>query len=286
MPASPPVERSPDPRARRSRFRFGLRAGLVAVAAFAGLLGLIDFWCLAPYRAERRAAAAMTGLGGRVLLVDEAPAWLRRYVGIDLLDLRVAAMIDLGHSRIADADLAHLRSFRRFGQLNLADTEIGDDGLEHLRAVVAGRYFDLSRTRVTNAARLFGNRSIDHPLGLKLAGNRLARGPILFIAPQWCPLQDLDLSDTDADDQTLASLPDGLINLHDLNLRGTVVGDDGLESLFRMDGLRKLDLRATRVTGRGVARLKSGWKGRFPLTVLTDPFPLAGVAAPPSSSPK
>ena len=257
------------PRANRRRFRVGLRTVLWSIAALAVALSLLDFWFRAPYRAEQRAAAALTRLGGNVLMVDTAPRWLRQYVGVDRFDMRVAAVIDLSHSRVTDADLVHLRAFQHFGQLNLSDTEVSDAGLDHLREVVAYRFIDLSRTRVTNPSVLFGNNSLDHPAGLKLSGNRFAQGLVLPTRRQWCPLQELDLSQTNLDDQMLESLPDGLVNLSSLDLSGTEVSDLRVLMLLRFEGLTKLDLRDTKVTAEGVARLKANWRGTRPLTVLT-----------------
>jgi hypothetical protein len=254
------------------RPRLSLRTALGAVAILAVTLALLDAWLLAPYRAEQHAAAALMQLGGKVVLVDAAlvdaaPRWLRGYVGEDLLTMRVAASIDLSHSRVTDADLVHLLAFRHFGQLNLSDTLVSDAGLVHLRRVVDGRFFDLSRTRVTDVSVLFSNKSWEHPLGLKLSGNRIAR--LFPFERQWCPLQVLDLSQTNADDGTLESLPDGLVNLSSLDLSGTDVSDRGLASLLRMEGLTRLDLTDTRVTAEGITRLKLRWRGTRPLTVLT-----------------
>ncbi len=258
----------PTPRTRR--LRFGLRAGLGTIAAFAVLFALLDHWLRAPYRDEQQAAAALVQLGGKVLLTEDTQGWVRKYLGPNLFDLRVAAVVNLSHSRITDADLVHLRAFDHFGQLNLSDTEISNAGLEHLRHVVGGRFIDLSRTRITNVSRLFGNRSFDHPLGLKLSGNRIARGAFHFPEPRlMCPLQDLDLSETDASDQTLEELPKGLLNLSKLDLSGTNVTDAGLDSLLRLDGLTTLGLSRTKVTPEGVARLKARWKGRVPLAITT-----------------
>ena len=214
MARSLPVEGSPARRPRRHRLRFGLRAGIVAVAVVGVLLGLLDYWYRAPDRAQERAAVELTRLGGSILLIDEPPGWLRRNLGFSLLDRRVAAVVDLGHSRVTDADMVQVQALRRFGRLELRDTEVGDAGLEQLRGRDGIGYLDLSRTRVTNAACLFGDGS-HTPLVLKLAGNRLARGPILYSGPRqsWCYLQELDLSDTDADDGTLAALPHGLMML-------------------------------------------------------------------------
>jgi hypothetical protein len=254
-------------KAKTLRFRFGLRTALGAVAMFAVTLALLDAWLLAPYRAEQHAATTLMQRGGQVVLVDYAPRWLRGYVGEDVLNMRVAASIDLSHSRVTDADLVHVLAFRHFGQLNLSDTAVGDAGLVHLRKVVAGRFFDLSRTRVTDVSILFGDESREHPLGLKLAGNRIAR--LFPFERQWCPLQELDLSHTNTDDGTLETLPDGLVNLSSLDLSGTDVSDDGLVFLSRLEGLTRLNLTDTRVTAEGVARLKSRWRGTRPLMVLT-----------------
>ena len=82
-------------------------------------------------------------------------------------------------------------------------------------------------------------------------------------------LRDLDLTDTDADDDTLKSLPNGLMNLSNLNLCGTNVTDDGLLSLLRMEGLKNLNLIDTKVTPLGVAKLKLHWRHGQPFTILT-----------------
>jgi uncharacterized protein YjbI with pentapeptide repeats len=261
------------PRVKRRWFRFGIRTGLGTIAVLAVALALLDIRLRAPYRAEQQAAAALTRLGGNVLMVDTAPRWLRRYVGVGRLDMRVAATIDLSHSRVTDADLVHLQAFQHFGKLNLSDTEVSDAGLDRLREVVAYRFIDLSRTRVTTASRLFGNKSQCHPSGMKLSGNRLAPGTILFANPQWCPLQELDLSDTNLDDQMLESLPDGLVNLSSLDLSGTEVSDLRVLTLLRFEGLTKLDLRGTKVTAEGVTKLKAHWRGTRPLAVLTGSKP-------------
>src|SRR5277367_5054203 len=82
------------------RLRFGLRAGLGAIALVAAALALLDQVFRAPYRAEQRAASALVELGGNVILVDDTQGWLSKRIGLGLFDMRVAAVIDLSHSRI------------------------------------------------------------------------------------------------------------------------------------------------------------------------------------------
>ena len=90
-------------------------------------------------------------------------------------------------------------------------------GLTYLSKMEGGMWLDLSRTRVTDVSVLFGDRSFVNQLSsLKLSGNRIAayRNRSFEKVVRWGPLQDLDLSDTDADDGTLEALPDGLDQPH------------------------------------------------------------------------
>jgi hypothetical protein len=257
------------------RLQFGLRSVLGMVAVFAAIIALLNAWFVAPYQAEQHAATALTQLGGKIVMVDSAPPWLRSYVGKGILNMDVAAHVDLSHSRVTDSDLVYLLAFQHCGQFNLSDTQISNAGLPHLRKVAGERWLDLSRTRVTDVSALFDGSWRTIPSGLKLAGNRIAS--VQTLPKYWCPLWELDLSDTDADDGTLESLSDGLTNL---NLCGTNVSDDGLLSLLSKEGLSKLNLIDTKVTPTGVARLKALWGSRAPLTILT------GTRKKPGAAPK
>ncbi len=70
-----------------------------------------------------------------------------------------------------------------------------------------------------------------------------------------------------------------------LDLSGTDVSDAGLMSLLRMEGLTNLNLTDTRVTAEGVARLKSGWRGRGALMVLSGTTKKAASAPQNPSAP-
>jgi hypothetical protein len=257
------------------RLQLGIRTLLGLVALFAVTIALLHAWLLAPYQAEQHAAAALTQLGGKIVMVDTAPQWLRSYVGKGILNMDVAAVVDLSHSRVTDSDLVHLLAFHHCGQINLSDTQISNAGLTHLRKVAGDRWLDLSRTGVTDVAFLFGGSFRTTPAGLKLSGNRIAR--VEVPQKQWSPLRELDLSDTDIDDGTLASLAN-MVNLSDLNLCGTNVSDDGLLSLLPREGLTKLNLIDTKVTATGVARLKALWRYSPPLTIVTGTRKKAGGA--------
>ena len=145
----PIVPDSIAPTRRAFRLQFGMQSILRMIVGIAIVLWLLDFWVRVPYRAEQQAAANLVHAGGKVLLVEDTQGWAPRYLGSNLFDTRIAAMVDLSHSRVTDADLVNLRSFDRVGQLTLSDTAITNAGLVHLRHVVAGRFIDLSRTGVT-----------------------------------------------------------------------------------------------------------------------------------------
>ncbi len=268
---------------RPLRLQLGLRTVLGMVAVFAAIIALLNAWLVAPYQAEQHAATALTQLGGKIVMVDTAPQWLRSYVGQGILNMNVAAVVNLSHSRVTDSDLVHLLAFDHCGQINLSDTQISNAGLTHLRKVAGGRWLDLSRTRVTDVSALFGGGWRTIPAGLKLSGNRIAR--VEIEGKQWIPLWELDLSDTDADDGTLVLLSDTLFNLSDVNLCGTNVSDDGLLSLLPMENLSKLNLIDTKVTPTGVARLKALRRSSRPLTILTGTRKKAG-GAPKSVAPQ
>ena len=166
--------------------------------------------------------------------------------------------------------------FRHCHQINLSDTQVSNAGLIHLSKMDGQQWLDLSRTRVTDLSVLFGDTSFDQPSSIKLSGNRIARLKMPRLG--WSPLLHLDLSDTDADDATLESLPGGWINLKNLDLCGTNVSDDGLLSVLRIEGLMKLNLMDTKVTAAGVARMKSRWRFGRPLTIVTGTRKKAGGA--------
>ncbi len=263
----------------RPRLQLGLRSILGMVAVFAGATALLRTWLVAPYQAEQRAATALTRLGGKIVMVDAAPPWLRSYVGKGLLNMDVAAVVDISRSRVTDNDLVYLQDFHHCGQINLSDTQISNAGLPHLSKAAGERWLDLSRTRITDVSALFGGGVQTIPAGLKLSGNRIARLDV----PRkvWVPLWELDLSDTDVDDGTLASLSDSLPGLASLNLCGTNVSDEGLLSLASKEVLSKLNLMDTRVTPTGVARLKALRRSKAPFTILTGTRNKAGVAPTP-----
>ena len=276
---------------RPRRLQIGLGTVLGTVVVFAVAIAWLNAWFFAPYRVERHAADALRRLGGKVVTVDQAPRWLRSYVGKDIFNMDMVTSADLSHSTVNDADLVHLRAFHHCGVINLSDTQVGNAGLIHFKNLATSPVLDLSRTRVTDVSVLLGRGFLNQFSKLNLSGNRITGNRVTGFERAdvwWSPLQDLDLTDTDADDGTLKSLPDGLRSLSNLNLCGTNVTDDGLLSLLRMEGLKNLNLIDTKVTTLGVANLKLRWRHSQPLAILTGTRKKASGAptntAPPGTS--
>lgn len=118
--------------------------------------------------------------------------------------------------------------------IDLSDTDVIDEDLEHLPLFDGLQQLNLGGTRISNAA-------LD---ALSQAGK----------------LEFLGLTGTRIDDDgvpKIARLP----HLRFLSLAGTDVTDAGLESLSEMRRLEAINLRSTRVTPEGVARLQSRLPG-------------------------
>lgn len=173
---------------------------------------------------------------GRTLEEAEAIALVERLGGRvkfdDARSNRPAVEVALGGTRVTDAELARLAVFTELQTLSLFDTSVGDEGLEQVASLGKLQTLYLGRTRVTDA-------------GLK----RMATAAV---GQAFQP-------DNRADRQ--AAKPDlrhdaGLDHLQTLGLSDTGVSDAGVELLTRFATLRSVNLRHTRVSAAGVARLR------------------------------
>ena len=105
-----------------------------------GLLAVFAKWSIAADSDadEAKAIAAVEKLGGKVLLDDESPN-------------KPVIAIDLGKTKIADADLDLVKAFSQLETLNLDHTEIGDFGLERVKELTRLQVLGLWETKVTDA---------------------------------------------------------------------------------------------------------------------------------------
>jgi hypothetical protein len=204
-------------------------------------------------RVQRQAVAAIERSGGFVSYDRQRrgaapprgesrwPRWLEARIGIDqhgdvvgasFVQLSAAELelvgrlprledLEVYHSSVTDAGLAHLRGLTRLKELDLSDWEITDAGLVHLAGLTGLQKLDLSRTPITDAGLV-------HLAGLT-------------------SLQDLDLANTGVSNAGVAHLK-RLTNLRSLDLLFTEVDDFGVQELRR--ALPKVKVRFRSIMAR------------------------------------
>jgi internalin A len=160
--------------------------------------------------------------------------------------------VNLAQCEIKDADLRHIRFLEDVEVLNLSGTSVTDAGLKYLAKCIRLRVIFLPDTRITDAglahlSDLTGLRRLDlsHTAVTDRGVEKLA-GLI--------HLEQLDLSDTEVSDAGLAWLPK-LLSLEHLSLKGTAVTDSGFVHLASVQRLANLDLTGTGVTDAGLPSL-------------------------------
>lgn len=154
---------------------------------------------------------------------------LRELIGFPWLQ-----RIGLDNAKIGDAGLAHLGRLPNLNDIVLTGTRITDDGLTHLAGLTNLKTLCLSKTRVTG-------RGLVHLRGMTR-------------------LQILDLDRSKLTDTGLAA---GIAGLEDLDklrtliLSGTQITDEGLGCLKGIKYRVGIFLADTRITDRGVPRLRA-----------------------------
>ena len=162
------------------------------------------------------------------------------------LDRLVA--LDLGGTRIRDADLALLGAAGRLQVLGLRGCKVGDAGLALLRDLPGIRELDLGGTRIT--AHLTAMVRLER---LDLGRTRCGLAALTALTPV-ASLRRLELACCRAmDDGAAAAIP-SLQGLRQLVLRGCPITDAGIATLAG-SRLELLDLADTEVSDAGLARL-------------------------------
>ena len=181
--------------------------------------------------------------------------------------LLILAALDSG-SPEAGVDVGAQATLARSGtQLpDLVGSEPTRDDLERLRAELATLVQALAEERALRSElenELRGLRSQSNGRAALLEQLEAPLAWLRELAPdkfgdmtaeQLLHLRELDLSGLDVADDDLAAL-EHLPSLRDLTLRGTAVGDPGLERLARLS-LRHLGLRQTQISDAGMEHLR------------------------------
>lgn len=134
-------------------------------------------------------------------------------------------------------------------------SHVTDDVLKQLTAVNLDMNLDLDNCPITDVglANLKGKRNVRW---LKLLGTKVTNDGLKYL--QGMDLEILDLSQTQVDDQGLATLAQfDFPHLKDLAVAGTKVTDKGIQPLTRFHELEWLTLSETKVTKKGRQQLKA-----------------------------
>jgi hypothetical protein len=178
----------------------GLFTGVLIVVA-TGLQIILPIW------RQQRAIREIQRLGGRMVIENGGPEWLRARVGdehMKYFDRVVGA--DLTVKSVDDSTLRHVAALDNLQALWLGNSRISDDGLVHLRGMAQLEQLWLGNTRVTDAG---------------LVQLRTLRR-----------LHELSLGNTDVSDVGLAHIQ-GLRALQRLSLGNTRVTEVGVADLQR-----------------------------------------------------
>jgi endonuclease YncB( thermonuclease family) len=132
--------------------------------------------------------------------------------------------------KVTDEDLIHLKNLPHLRSLDVGSQKISDRGLEHL----------------------IGLTELE---GLDVRWNKLTAPAVVRVVKGMTRLQRLGLSGVPICDKDLLEL-NVLSDLRDLNLRATLVTDNGLAHLRAFRALRHLSLMSTKISDAGLERLK------------------------------
>ena len=216
---------------RRHFFRYSLRTLFIVVTVFCVVLGTV----VKQARDQRSAIEVIQEVGGNVTYEHQrtnsappGPEWLRKLMGDEYFF--TVDGVEFGNSKVDDTSLSAIKQFTNLTRLTLADTEITDAGLEHIK--------DLTDLEVLKfyPARRVTDAGMAHLKGLK-------------------NLRTLILLGTKMTDAGLAHI-EGLTTLGHLNVNSGQITDRGLVRVESLTNLKVLVLNNTEVSGEGIKRLQ------------------------------
>jgi hypothetical protein len=154
--ASPPIAEKNPPKRRWCQYSLRTLMVLVTLCAFACSWLAVK---MQQARKQREAVETIQKLGGVVQYLHETgttttrgrppgPAWLRKILGDDFFAYVV--QVYLADTQITDDCLEHLRGMSQLTVLFLDNTNITDAGLKHLDHLTQLRYMSLKNTHVTD----------------------------------------------------------------------------------------------------------------------------------------
>ncbi len=168
--------------------------------------------------------------------------------------LRSLRSLSLRGLPLGDAALTpNSRMLASLEELDVGETDIGDETLRHLAPPARVRKLWVDRTGVTDIGiSLFAKSTHLHDLNIsETAVTGLAIDPLLA-GPALSRLVAAGLNISDTSLPSLAKAG----SLRDLNLANSDIGDQTIAAIARLPSLERLSIASTRVTSRGLAALE------------------------------
>jgi Leucine-rich repeat (LRR) protein len=198
---------------------------------------------------------------------DDSTIWESQPHAVALLNLQEMVdleSLDLSETQVNDADLVKLITLKNLRELRLANTNITDDGIHSLRTISNLQVLDLAGTRASGCG-------LHHFTNLRLLSLQYCREVSDGVLPEIGMLENLEELDLS---HTGYRYPDGTpaktwsfsftenrwerLLLRAAGIQDSkplVVTDAGLSHLHHLRRLRKLNLKDTYATKRGIKDL-------------------------------
>ena len=208
-------------------FRTRLKIALAVTVLFAVMGWLVVF---PVYQRHRAIVEIILRVDGSIDRETSGPQWLRQWgIKFDHVD-----KVNLAGTNITDNGLRHFNGLTNLTALYLGQTNITDDGLKHLSRLANLESLNLSGTQISDEG-LKHLSSLTNLKSLLLDGTHVSDDGLKRLS-SLTNLMWLILNDTHVSDDGLQHLT-GLTRLETLYLGETNITDDGLKHLSRLTNL-------------------------------------------------
>lgn len=253
MTDPPANANTPKPKLRWYQFRLRTLLVITALLALAsGTLGLKwrEHWQRKAF--ERELSDKLGGQTGFDVDWTDVPWWSSCPRGVSFAESPEGGRPSV---QIDDEMLGRLAyRLNALEWINLSDTAITDQGLQHLQEMTGLRGAALGWTRVSDTGMEY-LANLRHLQALTLNNTHVSDVGMAHVA-RMAELEVLDLSATEVTDSGLAYIKN-LTNLRSLMLHGTRISDSGLDHLKTLARLEHLGLCGTSVGDSGLQHLSA-----------------------------
>ena len=187
----------------------------------------------------------------------------------ELKQLKGLKFLQLANATLSEAAMEELSEFPALEQIRCAQTSVGDAELKQLGKLETLRAIDLSQCDGVTVEGIKSLTKCPKLTFLKVSGDAIDNQCMAEVG-KMKSLRVLGISDTAVDDEGIAELAG--LNLSEVQMTRTKVGDDGIKILSKMKGLKSLNLRDTRLTDTAVGYISGlEYLTKLDLSECTEP---------------